>query len=349
MKANFSGFTRTLAATAVVGGLLLTSPWQGHALAQATGQSLTSVTLSLDFIVLGRFAPWYVAQAKGYYKEAGLDVKIVPSQGTAQSVQALEAGIAQFALSDLAGQATTRAQGTSTAHMVAIFYQNAPYTIYSLKSGANVTQPKQLEGLEIASGAGSATPKVILGFMRAKGLDTSNVKFTNVEGSARVPLLLSGKIPAIETFILAKPGIERAAGTDKVATFLLADHGLQLYSGGILVTEAYLKSNPAIVKAFVQASMKGWRDAMANPQEAAKLMNAQVPTISTEAIVAELEIVRGLAVTEDVKAKGFGTLDPKKFEDGVNFLAKNMEIPTNKLPLKSMYSVDYLPNPPIKP
>jgi NitT/TauT family transport system substrate-binding protein len=233
--------------------------------------------------------------------------------------------------------------------MVAITYQNAPYAIYSLTSGANVSQPKQLEGLEIASGAGSATPKVILGFMKDKGLDTSKVKFTNVDGAARVPLLLAGKIPAIETFILAKPGIERSAGQHKVTTFLLADHGLQLYSGGIIVTEAFLKSQPDVVRTFVKASMMGWHDAMANPDEAAKLMNAQVPTISVESITSELAIVRGLAVTEDVKAKGFGTLDPKKFAAGVNFLGKNMEIPSDKLPIDAMYSVDYLPTPAIKP
>src|ERR1044071_4583439 len=60
--------------------------------ANAQSAQLRPVTLSLDFIVLGRFAPWYVAVAKNYYRDAGLDVKIVPSQGTAQSVQALEAG-----------------------------------------------------------------------------------------------------------------------------------------------------------------------------------------------------------------------------------------------------------------
>ena len=100
--------------------------------------ALRPITLSLDFIPLGRFAPWYVAVGKGYYKEAGLDVKVVPSQGTSQSVQALESGICQFAISDLAGLVVGRAQGTSTAKMIAVVYQKAPYAIYSLQAGANV-------------------------------------------------------------------------------------------------------------------------------------------------------------------------------------------------------------------
>ncbi len=318
-------------------------------LAQSAAAKLEPVTLALDFIVLGRFAPWYVALAKGYYKAAGFDVTIVPSQGTAQSVQALESGIAQFAVSDLAGLVTTRAQGTSTAKMVAVVYQKAPYAIFSMSAGANVTQLKQLQGLEVASGAGSATPKIIQGMMTERGLDASKVTFTNVDGNARVALLLSGKIPAIETFILAKPGIDRGAGEGKVKSFLLADDGLELYSSGLLVKEAYLTASPDKARAFVKAAMQGWRDAMANPQEAAKLMHELVPTIPEQAITAELAIVQGLAVTPDVKANGFGTIDPKKFEKGVAFLEKYAGI-SGKLPKAAdLFSTDYLPKPGIRP
>ena len=52
----------------------------------ASAQELTDVTFSLDFIVLSRHAPWYVALAKGYYKEEGLNVKIIPGKGAAQVI-----------------------------------------------------------------------------------------------------------------------------------------------------------------------------------------------------------------------------------------------------------------------
>ena len=102
-------------------------------------------------------------------------------------------------------------------------------------------------------------------------------------------MLLANKVPAIETFILAKPGIERSTGAGKVSTFLPGGHGLDLYLSGLLATDAYLKANSDLVKAFVRASMMGWRDAMANPEEAAKLMAEQVRALQPEAIVSELE------------------------------------------------------------
>jgi NitT/TauT family transport system substrate-binding protein len=335
----------------IAGGLLFAWYGPSAAYAQPAPQTLTPITFALDFILLGRYAPWYTALAKGYYKAAGLDVKIVPSQGTAQSVQALESGIAQFALTDLAGLVTAHAQGTTTAKMIAVAYQKAPYAVFSLASGAGVKGLKQLEGLEIGTGAGSATPQIILGLMREKGLNTSGVKFTNVDGSARVPLLLAGKIPAIETFILAGPAITVAAGANGVDYLLLADHGLDLYSSGIISTNAYLKANPEIAKAFVKASMQGWHDAMANREEAAKLMHEQAPAITEKNILSELRIVEGLSDTPDVDAKGFGTIDPDKFAAGVKFLLKNTDAGKTGKPVSpdDLYSLDYLPNPPVLP
>jgi NitT/TauT family transport system substrate-binding protein len=264
-------------------------------------------------------------------------------------VQALESGICQFSISDLAGLVVGRSQGTSTARMIAVVYQKAPYAIYSLQSGANVTRPEQLQRLEIASGAGSATPKIITGFMRDKGLDAASVRFTYVDGAARVSMLLAEKVPAIETFILGKPGIERGAGDKKVTTFLLSDHGLELYSSGILTTEAFLKQNPELVKGFVLASMRGWRDAMANPEEAAQLMIGQVKGLEPAAIVAELQIVRGLTVTPDVQQKGFGTIDAQQFAKGVDFLVRNIDLGGTRPEVSSLFSTDFLPATPVKP
>ena len=125
----------------------------------ADAQAQTAVTFSLDFRALGRHAAWYVALEKGYYKHAGLDITIIPSQGTAQAIHSVESKAAQFAFSDVAGLVAARANSPATAKMVAVIYQKAPYAIFSLRSGANVTKPEQLENLEITSCAGILHPE----------------------------------------------------------------------------------------------------------------------------------------------------------------------------------------------
>jgi len=312
---------------------------------QAAAQ--TPITFSLDFRTLGRHAAWYVALDKGYYKQAGLDVTIVPSQGTAQAIQNLEAKAAQFAFSDVAGLVAARANGGSTAKMIAVIYQKAPYAIFTLKSGADLTRPEQLEGLEIASGAGSFTQRVIAAFMIEKGLNPSTVKYTNIDPAARVGMLVSKKIAAIETFVMSKPGIAKAAPGDE-QTFLLADHGLKLYSNGILARADYLTANAGTAWAFVKASLQGWRDTIADPKAAAEIIAKYVKGLDPDVTLAEINIVDDLVITAETQAKGLGFIDPAIMAASVGLIAKSVDSGGN-IQAADTYDASFVPQPPIKP
>jgi NitT/TauT family transport system substrate-binding protein len=331
---NRLGWTAALAAIVVVG-------------AQAQAHAQTAVTFSLDFRALGRHAAWYVALDKGYYKQAGLDVTIIPSQGTAQAIQSVESGAAQFAFSDVAGLVAARANSAATAKMVAVIYQKAPYAIFTLRSGANLSKPEQLEGLEIASGAGSFTQKVIEAFMSERGLKPATVKFTNIDPSARVGMLASKNIKAIETFAMSKPGVVKAVGEQEAQMFLLADHGLKLYSNGILVRESYLKSNPEQVRAFVKASLEGWRDALADPKAAAEIVAKHIKGLDPDVTLQEIAIVNDLVATPETRAKGLGTIDPAAMEASVELIVKNTG--GAKVIAKDVYDASFLPPTPVKP
>ncbi len=318
--------------------------------AAAQDKPLTKVIFSLDFIPLGRHAPWYAALSQGYFKDEGLDVSIIPSQGTAQTIQAVESGTANIAFVDVPSVVLARANG-SKLKMVAVNYQKAPYAIFSLSNGANVTQPKQLEGLTLGSGAGSFTPKVIEGFMTQNGLDPSKLKITNVAPPARATTLLSGRVPAIEFFVMAKPGLEAGAKDAKteLRTFLLSDHGLELYSNGIAVTEDYLAKNADVVKRFVRAGLKGWKFALANPQKAADEQIKYVASLKPEITVAEISIVGDLAVTPEVKQHGFGWFDPAKMKSAVDFVTKYIGVTGTAPAVADVYATGLLPSPAITP
>ena len=324
---------------AIVAAALFT----GDALAQTT-----PVTFSLDFRALGRHAAWYVALDKGYYKKAGLEVNIIPSQGTAQAIQSVESGVAQYAFSDVAGLVAARANSGATAKMVAVIYQKAPYAVFSLRSGANVTKPEQLENLEIASGAGSFTQKVIQAFMSEKKLKADTVKFTNIDPAARIGMLVSKKIPAIETFAMSKPGLVKATNEQETQMFLFADHGLKLYSNGILVKNSYLKDNGAQVRAFVKASLDGWRDAIADPKGAAQIVAKYIKGLDPGVVLQEIAIVNDLVLTADTKAKGLGTIDPATIAASVDMIARNTGA-SGKVAAKDTYDASYLPAQPVKP
>lgn len=316
----------------------------------AQEKPLTKITFSLDFIPLGRHAPWYAAIAEGYYKDEGLDVSIIPSQGTAQTIQALEAGTAQIGFTDVPSLVLARANGAKVK-MVAVNYEKAPYAIFSLSTGANVTTAKQLEGLTLGSGAGSFTPKVIAGFMAQQGLDPNKLSISNVAPPARATALLSGQVPAIEFFVMSKPGLE-AAAKDKGAelrTFLLADHGLKLYSNGIVATDDYLAKNADLVKRFVRASLKGWQFALHDPEKAAQDQIKFVPSINPQTAVAELGVVKGLAVTPSTEKNGLGSFDPAEMQASLDFVVKYVGLSGQAPAATDIYATGFLPSPAIKP
>jgi NitT/TauT family transport system substrate-binding protein len=265
-------------------------------------------------------------------------------------IQAVEAGTANIGFVDVPSVVIARANG-SRLKMVAVNYQKAPYAIFSLSTGANVTQPKQLEGLNLGSGAGSFTPKIIQGFMAQHGLDPAKLTISNVAPPARASTLLSGQIPAIEFFVMAKPGLEAAAkgANSELRTLLLADHGLDLYSNGIATTEDFLAKNPDVVKRFVRAALKGWKFTLDNPDKAAADQIKSIAALKPDGIVAEIKIIADLAVTADTKKNGLGWFDPAKMKSNVDFVAKYIGLPGQAPAATDVYATGFLPTPAVMP
>lgn len=318
--------------------------------AVAQTKPLTKVVFTLDFIPLGRHAPWYAAIAEGFYKEEGLDVSIIAGQGGAKSIQAVASGTATLGFMGVPEVALARAGGANV-RLVAVNYQKAPIAVFSLNPGANVTSVKQLQGLTLGSGSGSFTPKILAGFMAQNGLDPKSLTVVNIAPPARASALLTRNVPSIEFYVMSKPGLEagaKGAGAS-LTTFVPGDHGLELYSNGIGVTDAYLAKNPEVVKGFVRASLKGWKFTLEHPDKAAEDEIKFIPTLKPEVIKAEIEIIRNLAVTPDVEKHGLGWFDPAKIKTNLDFVAKYIGINGTPPAATDLYATGYLPNPPIKP
>ena len=115
------------------------------------------------------------------------------------------------------------------------------------------------------------------------------------------------------------------------------------------MTEEFLAKNPEVVKKFVRAALRGWKDALANPEEAARIELQYVKALDPEIIKEELVIVKRLAVTPDVEQNGFGYVSPDRLRNTVNFINTNIEVPGEKLTAEQIFRPGYLPSPPIRP
>ena len=306
------------------------------------------VKFTLDFIALGRHAPWYVAVGKDYFKQEKLNVTIIPSKGTADAIRALESGTSEFAFIDIPSL-VAGGGGASSVRIVAVNYQKPPYCVFSLNPGANVTAPKDMVGLEFGSSTASFVPRIHMAFMKMHGLDPSTLRVVNIDGSARVPMLAARKVQAIDLFVMSEPAIRRAVKDAEPKCMLLGDHGLDIYSNSIGVREDFLKQNPEVVRGFVRAALRGWKDALANPEEAAKIQVQTLKALDPQIVVEEVKIVRRLAVVPDTEKNGLGAMNRDKMKRTVDFINANVEVQGTKRTVDDIMVEGFLPKDPIRP
>ncbi len=303
---------------------------------------------TLDFIPLGRHAPWYVALAKGYYREEGLNLSIVPARGTADSIRALESGIVDLGFIDVPSLVAVGAD-TTTIRMVAVNYQMPPYSVFSLNPGANITRPQDMAGKEFSAGNASLIPRIHQAFMKQNGLDPSSLKIVSLDPASLVAALAARKIQSIGLFAMSETAIRRAVKDAEVKHMLLADHGLDIYANGIGVKEDFLQKNPDVVRRFVRASLRGWKDALANPEEAAALQVQHVKALNPQVIAEELQVVRRLAVVPDTEKNGYGYMDREKLRRTVEFVNSNFDVTGRRFSPDEIWRPGYLPQDPIRP
>jgi NitT/TauT family transport system substrate-binding protein len=330
---------------AVVIALAAAAAWLPSTAAQAQERDVKFV---LDFISLGRHAPWYVALGKGYFKGEGLNVTIMPSKGTADAIRTVATGGAELGFIDIPSLVASGGAGASVK-IVAANYQKPPYCIFTLNPGANVTEPKQMAGLELGSSTASFVPKIWAAFMEMNKVDSRTLKIVNIDAASRVPMLAAGKVQAIDQFLMGEPAIRRAVTNAKPVCLLAGDYGLEIYANSIGVSEDFLAKNPDVVKKFTRAALKGWKDALANPEEAAKIQLQYVKALNPEIIVEEIQILKRIAITPDVEKNGFGYVSMERMKNTVDFINNNIEVPGDKLTADQIYRPGYLPEVPIKP
>lgn len=318
------------------------------AMPAAQAQQMTDVKFILDFISLGRHAPWYVALGKGYFKDEGLNVTILPSKGTADAIRTVVTGGAEIGFIDIPSLVAAGGAG-APIRIVAANYQKPPYCIFSLNPGANIDSAKKLAGIELGSSSASFLPKIWQAVMEMNGVDSKTMKIVNIDAPARVPMLASRKVPSIDLFIMSEPAIRRAVPDAKPVCLFAGDLGLEIYANSIGVHEDYLKKNPEVVKKFVRAALRGWKDTFDNPQEAAQIQLQFVKALDPQIIVEEIDILRRVAITPEVQKNGLGTITLDRMKKTVDFINQNIEVPGEKLTAEKIYAPGYLPEKPVLP
>src|SRR6478609_9530864 len=211
---SFSSHTRNIA----VGSLLVLGILHVHGPAEA----LESVSLITDFGYNGRHAYFFVALDKGYYKDAGLDVKILRGQGSVDAIRQTGANNATFGFADAGSLVLARGNDQIPVKLASIVYAKPPQGIFC-REDSGLKKPKDLEGISIANPAGGATVDMFPLYAKAAGIDASKVKWI-VASSESLPGLLAGnKVPCVGQFVVGEPLLRIQAAPAKLIRFAFLD------------------------------------------------------------------------------------------------------------------------------
>jgi NitT/TauT family transport system substrate-binding protein len=281
-------------------------------LAQPAGVA-DKVTLVTDAGFLGRHAYYFVAIDKGYYKAAGLDVTVVRGQGSAEAIKQVASGNAAFGFADAGSVVLARANDNLPVRVVAIVYARPPHAIYALKE-SGIAKPKDLEGRKIANPAGGAIPKMFPAYAKAAGIDESKVSWVVASSEALPGLLALGRVEAIGQFTVGEPRLKKEAAPKELVELSYADAGLDFYSNGIVASEATIKSNPDLIRRFVSATLRGLKDSLDNPRQAAEIMQKFHREIDIGMAADELVKVRALAA---IPNSPLGVIESKRAQQTI--------------------------------
>jgi NitT/TauT family transport system substrate-binding protein len=246
-----------------------------------TGASgpLRHLTLGLTYIPNIQFAPFYVADALGYYKDAGLSVTLRHHSFTEDEFGAVSTGKEDAVFGGGDEMLQARGQKIPLVYVANIFVRYPVALIVPAKSPIHTAA--DLRGHTIGvPGPYGETYFGLLALLQSAGLTKSDVTIQNI-GFTQVPALLGHKVDAVMGYVNNEP-IQFQQAHFAVRTLPLSDavQPLPLVSNGIGVLQSELDAHPNDIKALVAATLRGVQYTIAHPQQALDLSKPYVPGLS---------------------------------------------------------------------
>ena len=280
-------------------------------------QSLTKFKFNLGWRVEASGAGFLLAQQRGYYKDAGLDVTIDTGNGSAAAISLVAGGAYEAASADLSTMIEFNAANPDRRlSAVAIQYDLNPNSII-VRKGGGIVKPADLAGKTILGQPFNASRKLFPVFAKANGFDPSGVKWENVEPGIGDTRFSKGDFDAAAYFFFT--GLlnlkSRGIAPDQLTVFRYSSLGMRSYGNGLVTSTKVMQEQPAPLAAFVKASTRGWVDAMADPKAGAAAIKAREPLANEELELERLQlIVDGTMRTPETKANGWGAATPARLQ-----------------------------------
>lgn len=243
--------------------------------APVMAQDLDEVRLQLQWVTQAQFAGYYVALEEGIYEEEGLDVEILPGGPDIAPPQVLAGGGADVMLNWMPSALAAREKGLPVVNIAQPFASSG--LMLTCWKDTGITGPQDFKGKTIGVWFfGNEYP--FLSWMSQEGIPTEGGEegVTVLKQGFNVDPLIQRQADCISTMTYNEYGqvLDAGISEDELVTFKYEDMGVATLEDGMWVLEENLEDPEFVDKMtrFVRASMKGWKWAEENPEDAAQIV-----------------------------------------------------------------------------
>ncbi|MFE2750185.1 ABC transporter substrate-binding protein [Streptomyces scopuliridis] len=299
-----------------------------------------SMTLMLDVGYLPKHAPFISAVERGFFKEEGIDLTVMPGSGSTNTVTSVVTGKVDAGWADFGATVTAQGRGAEVKQ-VNLLQARSAYAVVGL-AGTGIKGWDDLRGKTVATEGGGAMTAMWPFAMSKLGLKEGDVNVVAASSASKIPGLLAGQWDAnLALYVSDQPAID-ALGR-KAVVLKWSDLGIDLYGNGIVASDEKLKKDPDQIRRFNRAMQKGFLWACGHPADAAKDFQKQVSGYETKTITLAINAQCALNRGTGESVNQYGVMDDagvqKIIDVAHKFLGLKQE---SNLTPEDVYSNSYL-------
>ena len=278
-----------------------------------------TASVQLSWLKNMQFAGMYMADSNGYYKDAGFDkVDLISGGSSATSAEAaVVSGKALVGVSSPLITAPTINNEGAALKVIAALYQVNPFAIVSAESKP-IKSVDDLIGKKI--GVSDSNTLVWNAFLKANNIDSSKVETVPFSDTS---MLTTGQVDGYIGYTTTGAAALNASGF-KATELLMADAGLPMVGETLITTQDNIDNRRDALKAFLKATIKGWKDALSDQSKAVDLTvndYGKSQEYDPDQMALTLKREQAIIETDETKANGLMTISDDLQEGTVKTLA----------------------------
>ena len=262
-----------------------------------TAEPLTKVSVALDWFPWSNHSGFFIAKERGYFAEQGLDVEIFTPGDPSTVLQTVASNRDDFGISYQTEVLIAREQGVPAVSVMALV-QHPLNSVMTLKE-SGIAEPKDLLGKKVGWPGIPSDEPLLDTMLQSQGLTLDDVELVNV-GFNLVPALISKQVDAIVGAYWVHESISATNQGFELNIMRMEEYGVpDFYELVVVANEEKIANDPDLVQRFVRGVMRGYQDAMADPQDAVQLLKRLRPEVDLDIEIPGVELLAPLWASEE--------------------------------------------------